>query len=367
MKVKFSKYLIFFLLAFTTSCGEPETIVTDIVHSDGSITRRIEMRNAKNEFSISQIQVPYDSTWVVRDSLEVNEKGDTTWLRKAEKFYSDINELNAAYQSDSGANKEIERYAGLTKKFRWFYTEYRFNETINKVFKFGYPVSDFLNEEELLWFYNEDKVGLMNQGFFKPIFNEGKIDSVKYNEMDSLVKAKTEEWSFRNIISEWSGTFSDQIEHKGNGKLSIDSLKYKESIIYDLVLKNEDSFEKLWDDGTILKKFIGEENAGKYKAEADSSLELVTEKMLIDFSGYDLKIFMPGRMTGGNGYHDSSGCQIWSVKSDYFMTEPFIMYAESKITNKWAWIISCLFILFVASGIIFRKIKKGRISSANFL
>jgi hypothetical protein len=46
------------------------------------------------------------------------------------------------------------------------------------------------------------------------------------------------------------------------------------------------------------------------------------------------------------------------VKSDYFLTEPYEMWAESKIPNGWAWIVSGLFIVFVIAGVIFRIIKK---------
>jgi hypothetical protein len=35
------------------------------------------------------------------------------------------------------------------------------------------------------------------------------------------------------------------------------------------------------------------------------------------------------------------------------------MWAESKEPNKWAWIVSGIFLLFVLAGIIFKSIKKG--------
>ena len=35
------------------------------------------------------------------------------------------------------------------------------------------------------------------------------------------------------------------------------------------------------------------------------------------------------------------------------------MWAESKETNKWAWIVTGIFLLFVFAGIIFRTIKKA--------
>jgi hypothetical protein len=40
------------------------------------------------------------------------------------------------------------------------------------------------------------------------------------------------------------------------------------------------------------------------------------------------------------------------------MTEQYDMWAESKITNLWAWIASGLFLAFVFTGVIMRVIKK---------
>ena len=68
---------------------------------------------------------------------------------------------------------------------------------------------------------------------------------------------------------------------------------------------------------------------------------------------------MPGKLTGTNGFIDSSKVLLWPVKSDYFLTEPYEMWAESKIPNTWAWIVSGLFLLFVLTGVIIRIIKKG--------
>jgi hypothetical protein len=68
---------------------------------------------------------------------------------------------------------------------------------------------------------------------------------------------------------------------------------------------------------------------------------------------------MPGKLTGTNGYIDSAGILLWPVDSDYFLTEQYKMQAESKIPNKWAWIVSGLFLLFVFTGIILKKKRKG--------
>jgi hypothetical protein len=67
---------------------------------------------------------------------------------------------------------------------------------------------------------------------------------------------------------------------------------------------------------------------------------------------------MPGEIIGTNGFIDSTKTLSWPVHSDFFMTEPYVMFAESKIPNRWAWIVSGIFLLFVLAGIIFRVVKK---------
>ena len=86
MKRKAIKIVVSMILILIASCDEPETVITNYVHPDGSVTRKIEMRNLKNSFKKSDIQVPFDSTWIVKDSIEINKKGDTTWIKRAVKL-----------------------------------------------------------------------------------------------------------------------------------------------------------------------------------------------------------------------------------------------------------------------------------------
>jgi len=79
---------------------------------------------------------------------------------------------------------------------------------------------------------------------------------------------------------------------------------------------------------------------------------------MINFVHYTLKMIMPGEIIGTNGYIDSTKMLLWPVKDDYFLTEPYVMYSESKITNGWAWTFSGIFLLFVLTGVIFRIVKK---------
>jgi hypothetical protein len=353
MNRKSIKFIVSLVIILVVSCGDPETVVTNYVHPDGSVTRKIEMKSVeadKNKrFKASDIQVPLDSTWKVTDSCEVNKKGDTTWVKRAEKHFRNIDEINLAYKSDSGANRSASRHAGFEKRFKWFNTEFRFSEKIDRKFSYGYPVKDFLNSEEVHYFYSPER--LKHE-------QETGSDSLKYKALSDTINAKTGEWTTRCFISEWIGEFVNLTTGKGGSDISQESLKAREKDLLKIVEENDKKFDSLWANGVILKKFIGEANAIKFKKEADSAYESVTKNFLADFKNYSVRIVMPGKLIGTNGFIDGSNVLLWPVESDYFLTEQYEMWAESKVPNSWAWIVSGLFLIFVITGVIRRVIKK---------
>lgn len=350
MKGKSIKLIVSLILMMVVSCDDPETVVTNYVNPDGSVLRKIDMRNLENNFKISALQVPFDSTWTVKDSLEINQKGDTTWVKRAEKLFKSIYEINLGYNTDSGANKDISRQAAFKKSFKWFNTEFRFSEKIEKTSTYGYPIKDFLSSEELLYFYSPGSLKHKN---------ETGPDSLKYKTLSDSVKIKTDNWVVKNLVSEWIGVFSKFTEAKAGNDMTRESLKGREEEFVKIIEANIDKFDSLWANGILLRKCLGEANAIKYKVEADTALKIIDKYFFVDFKDYSVRFVMPGKLIGTNGFVDSSQVLLWPVTSTYFLTEPYEMWAESKIPNTWAWIVSGLFLVFVLTGVIMRVIKKG--------
>ncbi|NLJ43767.1 MAG: hypothetical protein GX431_08910 [Bacteroidales bacterium] len=193
MKSKTVRITFAVTFLFALSCNEPRTIVTNIVYKDGSIRRKIEMKSSENKFNVSDLQVPFDSTWTIKDSLEI------------------------------------------------------------------------------------------------------------------------------------SG----------------------------------DDFDSLWTNGFIISELLGKENSLRFRMEADSAANIAVSRLLPTFSDYTVRAIMPGRLTGTNGFVDSAGIILWPVKSDYFLTEQYVMKAKSRVINIWAWIVSGLFLVFVFSGVVIREKRKG--------
>jgi len=349
MKSKAIKITVMALVISAISCNNPETVVTDILHPDGSVTRKIEIRNSANNFKVKDVQVPYDSTWLIRDSIEYPQKGDTVWIRRAEKKFASVDELNQMYYKDSSYNKSFKRHVGLKKKFRWFNTDYLFEEIIESKMKYAYPAADIYSAEELQLFYLPDN--LWQQKRNGP-------DSLKYKLVEEAMAKKNDLWVKRSLVSEWIHEFSELVPPGADKSMSLDSLKAREDYFMTVVEKHSNDFDSLWKSGLILKELINETNAQKYRKEADSAFAIALDRAVADFKSYQQKIEMPGKLTGTNGFADSTLVLQWPVKSDLFFAEPYRMWAESKITNTWAWIVTGCFLVFVAAGLIIRRIRR---------
>jgi len=352
MKRKSIKSVLIAVLLLGFSCDEPETTVTNIVHPDGSVTRKIEMKNNENKFKLSDLQVPFDSTWIIKDTIQIGEKKDTTFIKTAEKLFKNVEEINNSYRANKGANNEISRKALFVKKFQWFNTEYRFSELIDKKMSNGYPIKDFLNRDEEAYFYSPESI--------KSDKKNGP-DSLKFRAFEDTINRKIEMRTTKSIAAEWISEFSRQTEAKAGKDLTKESLKARENEFVKLIKLYDNKFDSLWKEGVILKDFIGEKNAIRFKTEADSALSIVERTVFVSFKEYSVRIVMPGKVIGTNGCIDKTETLLWSVKSDYFLTEPYEMWAESKVTNTWAWIVTGVFILFVIIGLIIRLFRKRKI------
>jgi hypothetical protein len=344
------KAALLLILALAVSCDDPVTILTNIIRPDGSVLRKIEMRSSKNNITNAVCQVPLDDTWKIRDSVEIGSKHDTTWVRRAEKVFANTSDINYGYKRDTTPNGKFSRHAEFSKKFRWFNTEYRFSEIFDKRIATGISVHKFLNEEESRYFYAPNS--------YKTVKESGS-DSTRYKALADTISKKIELWTLWNIVDLWVNEFTVYLNGQGGPELSADSLRKQEGRIISLIPRNDKALDSLWKAGVIQKEIFGEKNATRYRKEIDTTVTTAVNHFLPDCRDYSVRIVMPGRLTGTNGYIDSSMNLVWPVSADLFTADDYVMWAESKTPNIWAWIVSGLFLAFVVTGIILRKRSRG--------
>lgn len=214
----------------------------------------------------------------------------------------------------------------------------------------GYPLSDFLTQEERQWFYSpKNIIDEMENG----------PDSLKYRAFSDSVDTKAEKCIVKNLASEWMREFTKLTDGQAANDVTLESLNEKELVTFVESWFEDNKFDSLWSAGVVFKDFAGKSDILEYKDEADSAITLVEERILPDFKDYTVRIAMPGKLIGTNGFMDSTRVTLWPVTSDYFLTQPYEMWAESKTSNIWARIVSGIFLVFVLAGIIFKAIRKG--------
>lgn len=334
--MKTTKFLLRLILPmlFLFSCDWPETVVTNIVHPDGSVTRIVTMKNDKPVIDPANYRVPLDSTWSFTKTFEMKGKDnkDTVWIVTAQKDFPSVEEINRDYLTDKGSNNKLKRSAEFTRHFQWFNTFYRYSEKVEKVFNTTLKAEECMNQEELKYFY-------MPQSMIDSL-KEGP-DSLKYQEIEKKTKAKEDEYCAKAIVNEWLAHYY-QI-NPDTGYVNPRKEKLVEMVFQDV---SEDS---------IFLLALGEDYFTRNKAAIDTALAMVDSTLNAYPSHfYTCETLMPAALVSTNGFVDSTGKISWPVDSKYYLSQDYVMWAESKQVNTWAWVVSGVFVLFVIVGLAVR-------------
>ena len=264
MRQKLKAFVLMSFLLFLFSCGGYETHVINTVHKDGSITRKVIVKNDKNDFPFKKFRVPVDSTWQSQITFKLNEKEDTVWIFTAEKEFASAEELNFAYRADSGKNQDLSRTAVFTKKFRWFSTVYRFAEKVDKILTIKCPLSDFYSKEELEFVYLP--------GFVQEDLKSGS-DSLVYTALADSVDTKSEFWLTTSLVKQWTQLLGGLFESNPDVDSTMQILREHED-----QLARQITFLDA-DDDSILIATIGEKFFNEHEAEIDSRSEEHTSEL----------------------------------------------------------------------------------------
>ncbi len=346
MKRKYKVQLMIISLIFLFSCGEYKTRVINTIHKDGSITRTVTMKSHKEEFDPEKYLVPVDSTWNIEITMEIEEE-DTTWFLTAEKHFDSVEELNAAYDKDTGSNKELPRSASFSKQFRWFNTHYRFSEKIDQTLHIDCKLSEFYKDEELSFFYLPNKI--------QEELKNGP-DSLKYMELSDSLETIYEYWFVTGLAREWVEILYNNFETQPELTISREEMRTKIPFFTEQLILDE------LDEEETFRKILGEDFYKRFETEIDSAFRVLDEILTDywDMSEYDVEIRMPGNILASSGYASTGESEqekgiIWTVTGDYFMGQPYEMWAESQTTNYWAWIVTAMFIIFVVAGLLYQR------------
>ncbi|MEE4213514.1 MAG: hypothetical protein V2I34_00510 [Bacteroidales bacterium] len=347
MKRKISIYFVCMIMMIISSCERPDALVINIVREDGSVSRKIILTHSKNEFDLDDCQVPVDSTWNITREYDISEKGDTTYTLTAIRDFNSVEEMNLMYDSYRGANAGMSRKAEFRKRFRWFSTHYYFNEHIDRAIE-GVKPQDFFSVEELNYFYMPEKL--------VELAKDGPDSSHIKEAILNPLEEKTERWIGSSLAKAFVNKMVDTVRANPEIKIDTASLRHREDEITASILFDD------MEDKQLIDSLLGKGFYEAHKALNDTLVSELEEEfsVALNTASYLVQTIMPGELIATNGYIDEDANILWEVKGETILSSEYNMWAESRVRNTWAWILTGIFLVFVISGFVIRRIKKGR-------
>ncbi|MEP0821731.1 MAG: hypothetical protein HRF44_02685 [Ignavibacterium sp.] len=325
------KYQIVLILVLALSgCLEIKTRTT--VSEDGSSERVITFQHPKKSLPEAAYPIPRDSSWTLEWVERPLGEGQVQYEYIARKRFATPEDLEREYTSipDTGV---LSVKVSLSKRFRWFYTYFDYRESYNLRNEFQYiPITAVLTPEQIRH-YQYSYAGTIQ---------------------DSILDTKVRDWHERNTLEDFYHRFVRAMEKKNHPELSALNLNRSKEQFFALVkVRGEERDKKKKGEEIDIVQFLVdvlEEAMGtravrsmKNEIAAAFAEEQEKEQRLNTANGtYENSVQLPGMLLETNSNKVQGNLVAWRVKDDQLKVGEFVMTAQSRVANTWA---------FVATGL----------------
>jgi hypothetical protein len=342
-------------LPFLAGCPQKKSVITSI-NKDGSCVRKIGFFDPRKfegiDSVIHHLPVPVDQSW----NLEVI--NDSTALLV--KRFESVKAMNASYAADESTLSASHRKAELVKEFKWFYTAFKYSETYGGVLT-DIPLSEYLQPVEIEALKSDDPEKYLEKFISDRKSRKSLSDNIE-ERMGFWLHDHIYVMAFDDIIhiadsmqlldvqlvnvAEVKDTVRQQIE---DSKKQIISLDFDDSMDF-VELAGMIGVNLQLDTSAI-------EKLKHHVAYADLE-EKFEKRILFGISeDYHHMVIMPGLLIDTNAEVVGGDTLKWDLAFIKYLDSDFVMYAESRITNVWAYIVSVLIVLLAAIIPFLGKIK----------
>ena len=378
--MKTNRFLIIIAAAMLlmTSCSNKDERMLTIINEDGTCSREMTFHpypqnvmaqlNEPIECNGLHFGTDWQRTWsVVGDSVRhpcpMTEAQWDSLRRPKENVRSKIlmhtkrNFQNVSEMSDSLTSVVRHLFkatASLDKHFKWFYTDYVYQETlaitdIEQIF--SVPLDRFVSADTAsYWFTGQ------------PNLADG-LTGAEQKELLEEIEANISHW-FNACTMAFVYTYAslryDEVKNPPVSKEQY--LALKDSIVMSPAVRNMDLFSDISQVSKIIKDFY---HSDAYTALFSDSTEW--ERVLDKkYKSYEylmmmapqLDYVMPGKVIdAGNGVVDGNVVH-YKFSGERLIPHPYDVTITSRVTNVWAFVVTALVILLAIGCLFYRRIRK---------
>lgn len=254
----------------------------------------------------------------------------------------------------------------LQKRFRWFYTYYTYNAVYTTIRdSLPLPIDVYLtNREQRILFQNDASAF------------EG-MNGIEQAELLDDITGKFERWLQHSEFKITLDAFAQQLRESGEATYStqIPSLHHT---LFELIKKNIDNINITPRFiATLLDKHFNNTFFSGFQAKNNQAIENRVEQKTAVLELFEHKLYfsleLPGNVTQANTRLRDDHSLVWKVDAYRFLTHDYVLEAESRMANVWAFVVTILLVIAICLLIIrslyrIKKINSGSIPvNSNFV
>jgi hypothetical protein len=334
--------------AFLSLSGCLDITTTSKVNSDGSIVRTMTFSGDSAEVYAGKFPVELDSSWSRSIARVENKAKDYTLT--ASRTFRDVEELDRAVKGTFG--KSLQFQIELKKSFRWFFTVYRYSETMLSYAQFtSIPMSEFLSQGEQDWLST-----VMLQGDEEKRFTT-RGDSLAF---ESIVP-RAQEWEWRNRFEGVFSAFLGGVRILNNPALPMAEVEGLKDSLYKKSAKAIDE-QKIDTLRFIFKSVIKAPFVDEAWKANEKGIDEVKRKLEFERETnshkYTTNAVMPGLITGSNAGKIEGNTATWEDYKETAHHFGYTMWVESRQVNWWAVIVALVIVVSLMAGLVLSVVRR---------
>ncbi len=275
----------------------------------------------------------------VRASLPKDWPSDTLRVC-AERRFASVEEMGSTPLLMLG-DKPLMAQVSLKKRFRWFYTDYVYEET--------YPIQGQMFSYSLNRFIEDDVASYWFTG--EPDLMQGHSPAEK-KETDDMIEEQCNRWLVANYVAAAFDAVADGYDSLPNMPMDKSAyLTHRDSIVnyaLDCQFTFGDNVDTLFSGYFHSRAYEEAFASSKIEQQLDAKLDGFVELMEIKV---DCRLVLPGTIRdAGNGVLEQ-GAVRYRLTGNRLIPHDYTIAATSRATNIWAFILTALMLLAAIIGL----------------
>ena len=247
-----------------------------------------------------------------------------------------VNAYSARIRGDETTLPLAAPQESLQRKFKWFHTYYIFEAVYKNIAdKIPVPVSRYFDDaKQKLWFQGDFSAYSGMTGFeMKNVFDDAEeiffvwYNANLYEKSLETVRSFTDNQHTSLLAEIKDRLFAETIKNKNITEIEFDPEYLCEILDSHLGI---DYFSTLY--------------AAK-KSEIEKKFEENTRQFKIFENGIKYDLWLPGNIVSANTSTREGGFLTWKVNALRFVSEDYVLTAQSRVTNIWAFVVTAALVL----------------------